>query len=47
MDSENYFKRGMIIMHSGFESTPEGWAICNGDTYNYYGEEITTPDLRG
>lgn len=47
VDSENYFKRGMIIMHSGFVDPPEGWAICDGSTHNYYGEEITTPDLRG
>lgn len=46
VDSENYFKRGMIIMHSGFETPPEGWAVCDGGTYSYYGESITTPDLR-
>lgn len=46
-DSEQYFKRGMIIMHSGFEDPPEGWAPCDGGTYPYNGEEITTPDLRG
>ena len=34
-------------MHSGFETTPEGWAVCDGNTYDYFGERITTPDLRG
>ena len=37
----------MIIMHSGQEDIPSGWGICDGRTYNYKGESITTPNLVG
>ena len=44
---ESAFFRGMIVMHSGMTAIPEGWAVCDGKIYNYLGEEIQTPDLRG
>ena len=45
--SQQKFSRGMIIMHSGQEDIPSGWGICDGRTYNYKGESITTPNLVG
>lgn len=44
---ESTFFRGMIVMHSGITAIPEGWAICDGGTYEYLGESITTPNLTG
>lgn len=44
---ESTFFRGMIVMHSGITAIPEGWAICDGGTYQYLGESITTPNLTG
>lgn len=44
---ESTFFRGMIVMHSGITAIPEGWAICDGRTYEYLGESITTPNLTG
>lgn len=43
---EQTFFRGMIVMHSGFENPPVGWAVCDGGTYTYDGVTSTTPDLR-
>jgi hypothetical protein len=37
----------MIIMHSGFETVPYGWAVCDGGSYSFNGETITTPNLVG
>lgn len=37
--------RGLIAMHSGLVEIPDGWAICDGGTYNYNGESVTTPNL--
>jgi hypothetical protein len=42
---ESTFFRGMIVMHSGITAIPEGWAVCDGGTYEYLGESITTPNL--
>jgi hypothetical protein len=39
------FIRGMIIMYYGGISIPEGWAICDGNTYTYNGISTTTPNL--
>lgn len=39
------FHRGMIIMHSGSEKIPEGWAICDGGEYEFDGVKSTTPNL--
>lgn len=44
---ESTFFRGMIVMHSGKTAIPEGWAICDGRTYEYLGESIETPNLTG
>lgn len=44
---EQVFHRGMILMHSGFDVVPYGWAVCDGGTYTFNGVESTTPDLRG
>lgn len=44
---ESTFFRGMIVMHSGITAIPEGWAVCDGGTYEYLGESITTPNLTG
>lgn len=44
---ESTFFRGMIVMHHGMTAIPEGWAICDGGTYEYLGESITTPNLTG
>lgn len=40
------FYRGMIIMHSGIEPIPPGWAICDGETYEYEGVTSKTPNLK-
>lgn len=40
------FYRGMIVMHSGIEPIPEGWAICDGNEYTYQGVTSKTPDLK-
>ena len=39
------FYRGMIIMHSGIEDIPKGWAICDGGTYEFEGVISQTPNL--
>ena len=39
------FYRGMIIMHSGIEPIPPGWAPCDGKEYSYNGVTSKTPDL--
>ena len=39
------FVKGMIVMYSGSEQIPEGWAVCDGSTSTYQGETITTPNL--
>lgn len=44
--SDIYFCRGMILMHSGITPIPEGWAICDGGTYEWNGVQSQTPDLR-
>jgi hypothetical protein len=44
--AEQRFTRGMIVMHSGFETPPIGWAICDGGSYTYNGVTSQTPDLR-
>jgi microcystin-dependent protein len=38
----NYLPRGTIVAFNG-ETAPNGWAICDGGTYDNY----QTPDLRG
>ncbi len=43
--SEQSFFRGMIVMHSGTSSIPEGWAICDGTEYYYEGVKTITPNL--
>ena len=45
--SEQLFYRGMIVMHSGIQDIPEGWAVCDGGTYTFNGVESTTPNLVG
>ena len=40
------FYRGMIIMHSGIEEIPNGWALCDGNEYEWNGLKSKTPDLR-
>ena len=37
--------RGMIVMHSGLEDIPYGWAICDGNTYEFNGKYTQTPNL--
>ena len=39
------FYRGMIIMHSGIEAIPKGWAICDGGEYEFEGVKSKTPNL--
>lgn len=43
---EHYFARGMIMMYSGLEDIPYGWAVCDGQVRTFNGKEIVTPDLR-
>jgi hypothetical protein len=43
---ESIFYRGMIIMHSGIEEIPDGWAPCDGGIYEWNGIQSQTPDLR-
>ena len=42
------FVRGMILMWSGKgeKTIPDGWALCDGQTYQIDGEMVKTPDLR-
>lgn len=42
---DSIFYRGMIIMHSGQEKIPLGWAVCDGGTYEFEGVTSTTPNL--
>ena len=42
---EAIFYRGMIIMHSGIEPVPNGWAPCDGNEYEWNGVKSKTPDL--
>lgn len=37
--------KGLIAMHSGLESIPYGWAICDGGVYEYNGTYTQTPNL--
>lgn len=39
------FTRGMIIMYNQSDNIPEGWAICDGQEYEYNGIVSQTPDL--
>ena len=41
------FVRGMIMMFNGQSEIPEGWAICDGQTYTYKGVTTVTPNLIG
>jgi hypothetical protein len=43
--TEQTFSRGMIMMHSGITPIPQGWAICDGNSYTYQGITTTTPNL--
>lgn len=43
---DSIFYRGMIIMHSGIEPIPKGWAPCDGGEYEWNGVISTTPDLK-
>lgn len=43
--TDQVFVRGMIVMHSGIAAIPEGWAICDGGTYEYDGVSTQTPNL--
>ena len=42
---EHFFRRGMIMMYSGIEEIPEGWAICDGNSYTFNGITSQTPNL--
>ena len=44
---DQIFYRGMIIMHSGIEEIPQGWAPCDGRIYEWNGISTQTPDLTG
>jgi hypothetical protein len=33
-------------MHSGAEAIPPGWALCDGNEYEFDGRRVKTPDLR-
>lgn len=44
LQTNTLFVKGMIIMFSGSE-IPEGWAICDGNSYVYNGVTTTTPNL--
>lgn len=43
--NSSFFVRGMIIMYSGINDIPEGWAICDGNEYVYNGVATITPNL--
>jgi hypothetical protein len=43
--NSSFFVRGMIIMYSGIDNIPEGWAICDGNEYVYNGVATITPNL--
>ena len=47
INSDQIIHRGMIVMHSGITPIPEGWAICDGNTYTYNGITSITPNLIG
>lgn len=44
---EQLFYRGMIVMHSGIQPIPEGWAVCDGKSYTFNGVSSVTPNLVG
>lgn len=44
-ENSSFFVRGMIIMYSGINDIPEGWAICDGNEYVYNGVATITPNL--
>lgn len=46
-DIQSSFKivKGMIMMYSGTQAIPEGWALCDGLTHVYNDEIIITPNL--
>lgn len=44
---EQLFYRGMIVMHSGIQPIPEGWAVCDGNSYTFNGVSSVTPNLVG
>ena len=39
------FTRGMIIMYNQSVDIPDGWAICDGNEYEYNGIVSKTPNL--
>lgn len=43
--NSSFFTRGMIIMYSGINDIPEGWAICDGSEHVYNGVTVVTPNL--
>lgn len=45
--SSDSFVKGMIIMYSGADPIPDGWAICDGSEHTYNGVTTITPNLVG
>lgn len=37
------FVKGMVTLYSKSLPIPQGWAFCDGNSYTYKGEDITTP----
>ena len=37
------FTKGMVTLYSKTMPIPQGWALCDGNSYTYKGEVITTP----
>ena len=46
-DMQSSFKivKGMIMMYSGTQEVPEGWALCDGSQHVYNNVITVTPNL--
>lgn len=46
INSSQKIVKGMIMMYSGTEPIPEGWALCDGSEHIYNNIPIVTPNLK-
>ena len=46
INSSTQIVKGMIMMYSGTQPVPEGWALCDGLSHTYKNTEIVTPNLK-
>jgi hypothetical protein len=43
INSDLFIMKGTIILYSGV--IPEGWGLCNGETYTYKNSTTVSPNL--